>query len=107
MARSLLVKYGSSDPTVTASVDSGGCGSGSSDTVVGSYSLPLDKKWYTQHKDWFTKPHHDYPAADIPVPPGTPVYSMSEGKVTQAPAGGSCGNGVMVDAGGGIIFLYC
>lgn len=36
------------------------------------YALPVDRYWYEQHPDWFSRPHHDYPAIDIPVPTGTP-----------------------------------
>lgn len=108
-----LTKYGSSTVSTTAGspvvvTNQCGTGSGGADNLVtGDYGLPVDKKWYDQHPDWFTKPHHDYPAADIPVPLGSLVYSMSDGKIIQAPVGGGCGTGVMVDAGGGVQFLYC
>ena len=109
-----LTKYGSTTVSTTAGAPAVGatqCGAGAAggpdNPVTGGYSLPVDKKWYDQHPDWFAKPHHDYPAADIPVPLGTPVYSMTAGKIIQAPVGGGCGIGVMIDSGSGVQFLYC
>ncbi len=104
-AISVLARFGSGD--LSTSSDTTSCDSSSSGQVVGNFSLPVDKKWYSQHPAWFTKPHHDYPAADIPVPADTPVYSIASGKVISAPVGGDCGQGVEIDAGGGILFLYC
>ena len=49
--------------------------------VSGDYALPLERRWYDEHPEWFTKPHHDYPAADIPVPVGTPLYAVTNGVV--------------------------
>lgn len=80
--------------------------------VTGEYSLPLAKKWYDQHKDWFTKDHHLHSngspdnASDIPVPTGTPVYSITAGKIISAPNEGGYGRGVTIDAGNGILIFY-
>jgi hypothetical protein len=112
----LLAKYGSSTtPTSTASstnatvtTTSSGCGdTGSANKINGDFALPVDQSFYTAHKEWFTKPHHDYPAADIPVPLGTKVYSMTSGKIIKAPVGNDCGVGVEIDAGKGIQVVYC
>jgi murein DD-endopeptidase MepM/ murein hydrolase activator NlpD len=106
-ALTILQTYGSG-AAADSSSDSTLCGTtDSSGEIVGSLSLPVAKSWYTKHPDWFTKPHHDYPAADIPVPPDTPVYSVSDGKVIAAPAGDTCGNGVIIDASDGTRFTYC
>lgn len=75
--------------------------------IIGEYSLPLQKKWYDQQKGWFTKPHHDYPASDIPVPTGTTVYSMTPGKIVKAPVGGACGLGVLIVSDSGAEYIYC
>lgn len=105
-AHSFLAQFGSN----TGGVASGGsstCGGGGNGQVIGGFSLPVDRKWYDENQVWFTKPHHTYPAADIPVPEGTPIYSMTAGKVIKAPAGDDCGNGLIIDAAPGIRFTYC
>lgn len=86
-------------------VSSSGCAATSGATIVGDLAWPLPISWWQQHPEWFTKPHHDYPAADIPVPPGTAVYSMTSGVATRV--GGDCGEGVLIDVGGGVSLLYC
>lgn len=105
-AQENLAKYGSNSGSSTNSGQVVGC-SGGSGEVIGGYSLPVDKHWYDEHPEWFSKPHHDYPAADIPVPVGTNAYSMTDGTITSAPVGGDCGQGVEIDAGNGLIFKYC
>lgn len=82
-------------------------GASGSGQLVGNVAWPMDKALYdTNPNDW-TKPHHDYPAADIPVPVGTPVYAMMGGRIVSAPVGGGCGQGVSIDSGNGITFIYC
>lgn len=98
----MLAKYGSG--TSDASTSSGGstCGGGQ---VTGGYSLPVDKEFYDEHPAWFSKPHHDYPAADIPVPEGTSIYAIRGGVLTKT--GGTCGNGVTIAGDDGITYQYC
>ncbi|QQS18956.1 peptidoglycan DD-metalloendopeptidase family protein [Candidatus Saccharibacteria bacterium] len=103
-----MKKYGSFPSSDQASAVSCGDG-GSSSFLNGNYSLPVDKKWFDQHPEWFSKPHHDYPAADIPVPPGQKVYAVAGGKITSAPAGTATeglGYGVIIDVGGGVVMQY-
>lgn len=102
-ANDALAQYGSN----SAPASSGGTSGCESGQVVGGYSLPVDRSHYDEHPEWFTKPHHDYAASDIPVPHSTPIYSMSDGVITSAPVGGACGKGVIVDAGDGVQFKYC
>ena len=103
-----LKKYGSLPSGDQGSVS--GCGDGgSSSSLNGNYSLPVDKKWFDQHPEWFSKPHHDYPAADIPVPTGQKVYAVAGGKITSAPAGtatSGLGYGLVIDVGGGVTMQY-
>jgi len=80
----------------------GGVGAG-----PGGYTLPLPQHWFNEHRYWFTKPHHDYPAADIPVSQGEPVYAAASGTVADAPAGGSCGLGVTITGDDGVRYIYC
>lgn len=105
-AKAILAKYGSNaDPDANVS-DSVVCdGSGE---LVGDFSLPVDRKWYEKDKGSFNKPHwNNSPAIDISLPNGEPIYSMTAGKVTNAPNGGNCGRGVTIDAGSGVSFIYC
>lgn len=75
--------------------------------VTGEYSLPVAKKFYDQHPEWFSKPHHDHAAADIPVSTGTKVFSMTPGTVAAIGPLGSCGNAVFINAGNGVEYGYC
>lgn len=75
--------------------------------IVGDYAFPVEMHWYESHPQWFTKPHHDYPAADIPVPTGTPIFAVAAGTVTKAPSGGACGQGVIITGDDGATYLYC
>lgn len=105
-ARDILARLGSGSTSNAPTSDSTTCGS-SSGQVTGGYSLPVDRKWYDQHKDWFTDTHRRYPASDIPVPTGTSVYSMTDGTVVAVRPNGDCGMGVIVDRDDGVRFTYC
>jgi murein DD-endopeptidase MepM/ murein hydrolase activator NlpD len=53
--------------------------------------------------------HHDYPAADIAAPMGSPVYTLSNGVVDSAwhsPAG-ACGIGLRFRTQDGLLWIYC
>ncbi len=110
-AQESLTKFGSSSSAGSGSSSgSVACETSASDgsgEVTGEYGLPLQKKWYERQKDWFTKAHHTYPASDIPVPVGTSVYSMTDGKVVKAPVGGACGLGVLIVSSSGAEYIYC
>lgn len=78
----------------------------SSGQVVGDYSLPVDRRWYDEQPVWFSKPHHTYPASDLPVPEGTPIYAMHAGTVVDGPDE-ACGKGVIVQGDDGATYIYC
>jgi murein DD-endopeptidase MepM/ murein hydrolase activator NlpD len=77
-----------------------------SQTANGGYALPVDQKWFDSNPEWFSKPHHDYPAADIPVPLGTPVYAITAGKVERAPNEFGYGEGVTIMGDDGVQYNY-
>lgn len=74
--------------------------------VAPPFTLPVD--WDLVDQDVWTKPHHDYPALDVKVPVGTPVYAIREGVVTQGTNndGGACGGTVVINTDVGQI-MYC
>ncbi len=76
--------------------------------VVGAYTLPVNRSVFDAHPDYLTKPHHDYPAADIPVPQGTPVYAVTGGKILALTALDSkCGNGIVLAGNDGFRYVFC
>lgn len=117
-ANDFLAQYGSNTAGPSAA-GTNACGGGGNGEVVGGFSLPVDKSFYQSNPEWFSNPHHTYPASDIPVPEGTPIYSMTAGKIVKAPTGPAkpvgqdapggdkCGAGVTIEAAPGIQFLYC
>ena len=52
--------------------------------------------------------HHDYPAADIAAPEGTPLYALSDGTVLYTWSGDPrCGTGFTLQATDGQTWTYC
>ena len=53
--------------------------------------------------------HHDYPAADIAAPEGSPVYALADALVARAWAEpeGNCGIGAMLATADGRTWTYC
>jgi murein DD-endopeptidase MepM/ murein hydrolase activator NlpD len=53
--------------------------------------------------------HHDYPAADIAAPEGSPLYALTTSVVTESyPDGaGACGIGFKLRTQSGVVFVYC
>ena len=52
--------------------------------------------------------HHDYPAADIAAPEGSPLYALSDGTVLHAWAlDARCGTGFTMQSADGQVWTYC
>lgn len=85
----------------------GGMCPGGNLAIAGDYALPVERRWYDEHPEWFTRPHHTYPAVDIPVPIGTPLYAITNGVVISTPTGGRCGIGVIFNGDDGAQYTYC
>ena len=51
--------------------------------------------------------HHDYPAADIAAPLGTPVYALTDALVESLADGGRCGIGFILRSLDGLKWTYC
>ncbi|HEX2045405.1 MAG TPA: peptidoglycan DD-metalloendopeptidase family protein, partial [Gaiellaceae bacterium] len=53
--------------------------------------------------------HHDYPAADIAAPEGSPLYALADAVVVDAYPGGAgrCGIGFKLRTQDGSVFVYC
>jgi murein DD-endopeptidase MepM/ murein hydrolase activator NlpD len=75
------------------------------EVACSGYALPLDKSLLARTA--YTRPHHDYPAVDLPVPVGTAVHVIRGGTVASAGPAGLCGLGVVVQATDGGRYVYC
>jgi len=53
--------------------------------------------------------HHDYPAADIAAPEGSPIYALADATVVRSWASpeGHCGIGMTIDTADGQQWTYC
>jgi murein DD-endopeptidase MepM/ murein hydrolase activator NlpD len=51
--------------------------------------------------------HHDYPALDLAVRPGTKVLAVTPGRVKDTTGRGACGKGVIVRGKDGFTYTYC
>ena len=77
-------------------------------TADGLYAFPLPHDTVTV--DQIRASHHDYPASDLAVPEGTPVYSVHPGTVTNVyePCPScKCGWGVAITGADNHRYSYC
>lgn len=51
--------------------------------------------------------HHDYPAADIAAPMGSPVFALTDAVVLTVTDGGNCGIGLTLQSLDGFEWVYC
>lgn len=78
-------------------VSSGGSGGGDA-------SLPIPRGALS--RGYYATPHHDYPAIDLPVGTGTPLYAVRSGVANQI-NNSRCGLGYSLNADDGASYLYC
>ena len=70
----------------------------------GLYALPVDRELLSV--PLLRRPHHSYPAWDLAVPVGTPVYAVRGGDVTVA-TDLRCGRGITIAGDDGARYTYC
>jgi len=86
--------------------------------TVDGYALPIDRALIDADPDMLDQPHHDYPAIDLVVPVGSPVYAVRGGVVARVVnwpyncwrlgrCEETCGVGLSIDGDDGARWIYC
>ena len=99
----------------TAENDRGEC---AGPATVDGYALPIDRVLIDADPTMLDQPHHDYPAIDLMVPVGSPVYAVRGGTVARvvewthnchgdARCDSTCGIGLSIDGDDGTRYVYC
>jgi hypothetical protein len=95
--------------------DPAGCVSALS---VDGYALPIDRPLIDANPSMLEQPHHDYPAIDLMVPEGSPVYAVRGGTIARivewpyncwevGHCEQTCGVGLSIDGDDGSRYIYC
>lgn len=82
------------------------------------YALPIDRTSIAAKPSMLDEPHHDYPAIDLMIPTGSPVYAVRGGivaRVVEWPYNcwelgrceETCGIGLSIDGDDGARYVYC
>ena len=82
------------------------------------YALPIDRALIAARPSMLNEPHHDYPAIDLLVPVGSPVYAVRGGTVarvvnwhdncwTLGRCDEACGVGLSLNGDDGARYVYC
>jgi Peptidase family M23/Transglycosylase-like domain len=82
------------------------------------YALPLDRTLIAANPTVLDQPHHDYPAIDLMVPEGSPVYAVRGGTVARVVdwphncyqygrCDQTCGVGVSIEGDDDARYIYC
>ena len=91
---------------------------GATDVGVSGYALPIPRPIIDANPAMLGYPHHDYPAIDLIVPEGTPVYAVRGGTVartvnwphncwTYGSCDETCGVGISINGDDGGRWIYC
>jgi len=76
--------------------------------LAGRYTLPVDRSWFEARPEWFSSTHHDYAAADLPMPVGTVLYAVTDGRVRATTSAETrCGLGVVLAGDDEWDYVYC
>lgn len=84
----------------------------------GRYTLPIDRALIAAHPSMLDEPHHDYPAIDLLIPIGSPVYAVRGGTVARVVnwpyncwelgrCDETCGVGLSINGDDGVRYIYC
>ncbi|MCU1394885.1 MAG: hypothetical protein JWM34_3313 [Ilumatobacteraceae bacterium] len=103
--------------TKSAAVDAASSCAGTTPSEDG-YALSIDRALITARPKMLDEPHHDYPAVDLLVPVGSPVYAGRGGTITRivnwpyncwelGRCDRTCGVGVSIDGDDGAHYIYC
>ncbi|MGH2809206.1 MAG: M23 family metallopeptidase [Actinomycetota bacterium] len=73
--------------------------------VAPGHALPLPARVLSAHE--LRHKHHDYPALDVAVRPGTKVRAVTAGRVRDTTGRGACGKGVIIRGKDHFLYTYC
>ena len=82
------------------------------------YALPIDRALIAANPSMLDEPHHDYPAIDLLIPTGSPVYAVRGGTVARivnwpyncweiGRCDQTCGVGLSINGNDGVHYIYC
>lgn len=82
------------------------------------YALPIDRALIAADPSMLDQPHHDYPAIDLMIPTGSPIYAVRGGVVARVVnwqhncwelgrCDQTCGIGISVAGDDGARYIYC
>ena len=82
------------------------------------YALPIDRAIIAAHPSMLNEPHHDYPAIDLLIPVGSPVYAVRGGTIARivnwpyncwelGRCDETCGVGISINGDDGVRYIYC
>jgi hypothetical protein len=85
---------------------------------VDGYALPIDRALIEANPSMLEQPHHDYPAIDLMIPVGSPVYAMRGGTIARVVdwphncwrlgrCDEPCGVGLSIEGDDGGRYIYC